>query len=153
MEDIDAGNGSGSSNIQPEFGVVAIDAIPAGSWVLRWAGEYIVLDDFECRGLPEFQIDLQNAMVPVHAAVTPPQQAQCSAAAINHIEGDASTHWRALPGAVIDSRRRGNAARFIRRSENPNIGCAEIDLPTGPTGVFLFAIRNIAKGEELTMLA
>ena len=145
---VQAGVGGGG------FGVVAIDAIRAGRWVMPWAGDYIMKAPGTDSEVSSEEIVLSNgAVVPVHAVITPAQQRLCTTLSpACKFVGEANTHWRALPGVVIDSRRRGNAARFIRRSENPNIGCAEIDLPTGPTGVFLFAMRDIVEGEELTML-
>jgi uncharacterized protein len=50
---------------------------------------------------------------------------------------------------VIDGNARGNFSRFINHSCEPNCE-AEMDEVRGVTRVFIHALRNIAKGEELT---
>lgn len=153
------GAGGGNDVQLPAYGVVALEDIPAGSFILPRVGEYRVPGE---EGYKEANMAasalqscflLQKAAVPVHAATTAAQQAMCAAAPhARKFDADKNEYWRDLTNVVLDCRHRGNAARFIRRSSRPNVGSMELDLPTGPTGVFLYAMRDISKGEELIFL-
>jgi len=50
---------------------------------------------------------------------------------------------------VIDATMRGNAARFINHSCDPNCEAKTIRI-LGSDHIIIFALRNIFKGEELT---
>ena len=56
----------------------------------------------------------------------------------------------AAPGVVIDARRRGNLARLLNSSCDPNCVTHKWhDAATGEVRVGIFTLRDVAMGEEL----
>jgi SET domain-containing protein len=97
-------------------GVFARRKIPAGECIVEYKGE---------------RIDWQQALERAEAAGNP----------INH------TYFFSLAdGRVIDGASRGNAARFINHSCEPN--CEPLEHEDGR--VFIYSLMDIERGEELS---
>lgn len=161
-EGASASAGIGSSANCGEVAVVALETIPAGSWVMQWGGEYLTTEEYaQKRASPAGTSECccmlsgtggRGCAVPAVVARTPKQLAHCSLGCEERSDGKADFLWRRLPGMVLDSERLGNLIHFVPLSPTPCLAPMEIDLPTGPTGVFMFALREIRPGEVLTRM-
>ncbi|GBF90197.1 histone H3 Lys 36 methyltransferase [Raphidocelis subcapitata] len=102
-------------------GVRAVQPIPKGAFVVEYAGEVIDSDEMEAR------MDAQR------------------------LAGQHHFYIMGLgPGLFIDALRRGNYARLLNSSCEPNCETQKwYDAATGEMRVGIFALRDIAPGEEL----
>jgi hypothetical protein len=129
-------------------GVVALEDIPAGSWVLPAVVEYVFGQDELSPLVLDFAAEGQDGCVVPRTAVATAEQAAQYEAAERLAPG-----LLCLPDAGLDYRRHGGAATMLRESNgDPNLGFQAVDLMTGPTTIFYFAARDIKKGEELTRM-
>lgn len=104
------------------FGLIAKDDIPAGAFVIEYCGEVISTE--ECQ---------ERLMAPEEA-------------------GSADRHFYFLTidsNCCIDASKRGNKARFINHSCNPNCETQKWNV-NGEMRVGIFALDDIKKGSEVT---
>jgi uncharacterized protein len=95
-------------------GVFAIRKIPAGTRIVEYRGEVIDEDEAD-RRYPWSDDELHHTFL-----------------------------FRLDDGPVIDAGRRGNAAKYINHSCDPNCEAVEED-----GRIFIYALRDIRRGEEL----
>lgn len=151
------------------WGLRALQGIPAGSCVLQYHGEYLDCteeeerqqeldlqqeeggsrDGVDASGVPlkacySFTVDSVSA--PAAAAKTPRQ-----VETFLEPEDGSTPVWCDLSCRILDSRFLGNASRFINHSCSPNLTSREVNVPFGPSVVLQFALRDIKRGEELTL--
>ena len=150
------------------WGLRALQNIPAGACVLCYHGEYLTEDqenqrrlgvdpnakgcssEVDLNGPPLkacYSFTLDGASAPAAAVRRDSKQLETT---IELGEG-AEPGWCNLSCYVVDSRFKGNASRFINHSCVPNLTSREVNVPYGPTIVLQFAVRDIKRGEELTL--
>ncbi len=145
--------GAGSSGSQ----AIALGAIPAGSWVIQVSGEYVfgaaavsAASHHSVRYITPSGggVSGGGCVAPLAAAATPAQRELCGKGSMGRYEGDNDPRWRRLGETGLDFS--GTVAALMAGdAAAANLEAVEIDLPTGPTGVFLVACRDILPGERL----
>ncbi|KAL3139818.1 hypothetical protein ABBQ38_004116 [Trebouxia sp. C0009 RCD-2024] len=91
-----------------------------------------------------------NDAVSKQGEVVSAEQAAERSAAYHNMEEQPHTYFMNLsPLEIIDATRKGNRARFINHSCQPNCETQKW-LIDGETSICIFALRDIAVGEELT---
>lgn len=118
-------------------GVVAMQKIPVGSFVMEYGGEKITTREATRR--EEMYKKMQLKDIYLYDMTEP------------WIIFPGGHMWRSSKLRTVDATLVGNFARFINHSCVPNLKSVEVGVREGHSKVVFYATRNIGIGEELTI--